>query len=267
MFQPLYIAATGMNAFEEQMIDITNNLSNARTVGFKRGRTEMESLFYLEKAFQRRLEEEMMRTEYPRPFPKIEFGTGVRVAATPKDFSQGTIEITNNPLDLAIKGEGFFQLRAQDGSIVYSRAGNFHIDNEGNMVDPNGHLLEPEVRLPEGTTNVIIRRDGTILVSVNNELEQTEIGQVTLARFTNPAGLKSIGLNIFEATTASGEPMIGIASEEGFGEISQFSLELSNVDVIAEMMRMVMVQRVFDTVSKAVQAYDGMLESIQRMKA
>lgn len=267
MFQPLYIAATGMNAFEEQMIDITNNLSNARTVGFKRGRTEMESLFYLEKAFQGRLEDEMMRTESSRPFPRIEFGTGVRVAATPKDFSQGTIEITNNPLDLAIKGEGFFQLRAQDGSVVYSRAGNFHIDNEGNMVDPNGHLLEPAIRFPEGTTNVIIRRDGTILAAVNNELEQIEIGQVTLARFTNPAGLKSIGLNIFKATTASGEPMIGIASEEGFGEISQFSLELSNVDVIAEMMRMVMVQRVFDTVSKAVQAYDGMLESIQRMKA
>ncbi|MCX5726786.1 MAG: flagellar basal-body rod protein FlgG [Candidatus Saganbacteria bacterium] len=267
MFQPLYIAATGMNAFEEQMVDITNNLSNARTVGFKRGTTEMESLFYLERAFQKRLEEEMMQGEAARPFPPVEFGTGVRVAATPKDFSQGTIEITSNPLDLAIKGEGFFQLHAQDGSIVYSRAGNFHVDNEGNVVDPNGNRLEPVIKIPEGATGVIIRRDGTMLVQINNSIEQTEIGQIALARFTNPAGLKSIGLNLFEATTASGEPSIGVAGEEGIGDISQFSLEGSNVDVISEMMRMVMAQRVFDSVSKAVQAYDGMMDAVIRMKA
>ncbi len=265
MFQPLYVAATGMNAFEEQMIDITNNLSNARTVAFKRGRTEMEPLFYLEKTFRTRLSEEIERGEI-RPFSPPEFGTGVRVVATPKDFSQGSIEITNNPLDLAIKGEGFFQFRMPDGSSAYGRAGNFHIDNEGNIVDPNGHILEPSLTLPEGTTSIAIRQDGTVLVSVNNQLEQQEIGQITIARFINPAGLKSLGQNLFSETPASGEPAIGVPSQEGFGTINQYSLESSNVDVISEMMRMVLVQRVFDTVSKAVQAYDGMLTSLERMK-
>ena len=265
MFQPLYIAATGLNAFEDQMIDITNNLANARTVAFKRGRTEMESLFYLEKTFQRRLAEEMERAEL-KPYAPIEFGTGVRIAATPKDFSQGTIEVTNNPLDLAIQGEGFFQFRLPDGTIAYGRAGNLHVDNEGNLVDPNGRMIEPGIVIPERTTNITIRQDGTVLVNIDNELEQIEIGQITLVRFTNQGGLRAIGQNLFTATPSSGEPIIGIANEEGFGYIQQYALETSNVDVISEMMRMVMVQRVFDTVSKAVQAYDGMLATLERIK-
>jgi len=265
MFQPLYVAATGLNAFEEQMIDITNNLSNARTVGFKRGRTEMESLFYLQRTFKERLTEEMERLGM-KPYASPQFGTGVRVAATPKDFSQGPIEITNNPLDFAIQGEGFFQLRMPDGSVAYGRAGNFHLDNEGNLVDPNGHILEPGIFFPENTTSIVIRQDGTVFVSLEGEIEQTELGQINLVRFPNAQGIESIGQNLFRATSASGEPIIGIAGEEGFGTINQYALEYSNVDVISEMMRMVMVQRVFDTVSKAVQAYDGMLTSLERMK-
>ena len=264
MFQPLYVAATGLSAMQDEILNITNNLANAQTVAFKKGRTEMESLFYIEKSFKDMLYEAMSGAETPPV--SVEYGTGVRVASTPRDFTQGTIEITNNPLDIAIKGEGFIQFKMADGGIVYGRAGNLHMDNEGNLVDPNGHLLEPEIILPEGTTSVVIRQDGIVMVAVDNELDYSEVGQINLARFTNPAGLKSIGQNLFQATEASGEPMIGIPGEEGFGGINQFALEQSNVDVISEMMRMVMVQRVFDTVSKAVQSYEGMLTSLERMK-
>ncbi len=265
MFQPLYVAATGLNAFEDEMIDITNNLSNAKTVGFKKGRTEMESLSYLEKTFRRYLEEAMSEKQVPSLAP-IEFGTGVRIVATPKDFTQGTIEVTNNPLDLAIQGEGFFQVRMPDGSLAYSRAGNFHVDNEGQIVDPNGHLLDPSITLPQGVSSVTIKADGRILAMVSGSNEEQEIGQIVLAKFTNPAGLKSLGQNLYQETVSSGAPLVGVAGEEGFGTIAQYSLESSNVDVISEMMKMIMVQRVFDTVSKAVQSYEAMLTALERMK-
>jgi flagellar basal-body rod protein FlgG len=266
MFEPLYVAATGMNVFEDEMVDITNNLANARTVGFKKGRVEKESLFTIEKTFQTQLREQMLSQGITPPFGPVEYGTGVRVAATPKDFSQGTIEITNNPLDLAIQGEGFFQYTMPDQTIVYGRAGNLHVDNEGNLVDPNGHKLEPGIIIPEGATRIIIKRDGAVLASMGNSAETQEVGQINLVRFYNPAGLKSIGQNLFQETDSSGPPTIGVANEEGLGSINQYSLESSNVDVISEMMRMVMLQRVFDTVSKAVQSYDGMLTAVDKMK-
>jgi len=264
MFQPLYVAATGLSALQDEILDITNNLSNAKTVAFKKGRTQMESLPYVEKSFKDVLYQEMSGTETPPV--NVEHGTGVRIASTPKDFTQGTIETSSNALDLAIQGDGFFQFKMPDGTIVYSRAGNFHIDNEGNLVDPNGRLLEPSIIFPEGTTSVTITQDGTVQVAVNNEMAMSDIGQITIARFTNPAGLKSMGQNLYQATDASGQPSIGVATQEGFGMINQYSLEQSNVDVISEMMRMVMVQRVFDTVTKAVQTYDGMLAAVEKLK-
>jgi flagellar basal-body rod protein FlgG len=264
MFQPLYVAATGLSAMQDEILEITNNLANANTVAFKKGRTEMESLFYIEKSFKDMLYEAMSGSEAPPV--TVEYGTGVRVASTPRDFSEGPIDITNNPLDIAIRGEGFFQFKMPDGSLAYGRGGNLHIDNDGNLVDPNGRMLDPEIVMPEGTTAVVIQQDGTIQAVVNNENEYTEIGQINLARFTNPGGLKSLGQNLFQATEASGDAMIGIPGEDGYGTINQFALEKSNVDVISEMMRMVTVQRVFDTVTKAVQSYEGMLQSLDRMK-
>jgi flagellar basal-body rod protein FlgG len=266
MFEPLYVAATGMNVFEDEMVDITNNLANASTVGYKKGRVEKESLFTIERTFQSELRDQMIKQGIVPPFGPTEYGTGVRVAATTKDFSQGTIEVTHNPLDLAIQGNGFFQFSMPDGNFSYGRAGNLHADNEGNLVDPNGHKLEPGIIIPEGTTGITIRQDGTVLASVNNSVTPQEVGQIALVNFFNPAGLKSIGSNLFVETESSGAPTIGLANQEGFGSINQYALESSNVDVISEMMRMVMVQRIFDTVSKAVQSYDGMLTSVDRMK-
>ncbi len=264
MFQPLYVAATALSAEQDEILEITNNLANAQTVAFKKGRTEMESLFYVEKSFKDMLYEAM--SGYETPPVSVEYGTGVRVASTPKDFTQGSIDTTNNPLDIAINGEGFLQFQLADGQLAYGRAGNLHLDNEGNLVDANGHKLDPAITLPTGTTSVVVRQDGTVYAATNNSTEYSEVGQISLVRFTNPAGLKSLGQNIYSATEASGEAIIGVAGENGYGTVNQYSVEKSNVDVISEMMRMVMVQRVFDTVTKAVQSYEGMLASLDKMK-
>ncbi|MFA4858415.1 MAG: flagellar basal-body rod protein FlgG [Candidatus Margulisiibacteriota bacterium] len=266
MFQPLYVAATGLDSFEQEMSSITDNLANASTVGFKASRTEYESLDYIERTFQDQLTQAMAQQEISGQNMPIQVGTGVRVIGTPKNFTQGTIEITSNPLDLAVQGEGFFRVKLPDDTTAYTRAGNFHMDNEGNIADPNGHLLAPELVIPEGATAIIIKKDGTVWVNVNNENTATEIGQITIARFTNPAGLEALGQNLFQSTAASGDAIVGNPTEEGFGAVAQYSLEASNVDVISEMMRMVIVQRVFDTVTKAVQSYEAMLTSLQNMK-
>jgi len=264
MFQPLYVAATGLSALQDQILAITNNLANAKTVAFKKERTESESLFFVQKSFQDKLYEAMSGNDTPPV--SVEYGTGVRIASTPSDFTQGSFETTSNPLDLAIKGEGFFQFKMPDGTLAYGRAGNLHLDDAGNLVDPNGHLLEPPIVVPQGTTSIVIRTDGTVLVAVNNQQDYSEIGQINLVRFTNQAGLKNLGQNLYQAATASGEPMVGVPGQENFGLINQYTLEQSNVDVISEMMNMVMVQRVFDTVTKAVQSYDSMLDSLRNMK-
>lgn len=267
MFQPLYVAATGLNAFEEEMSNITNNLANSKTVAFKKGRVEKESMFYVNKNFSSYLDDAVdKRADLDNPRNSIESGLGVRVVGTPKDFSQGTIEITNNPLDVAIQGEGFFQMKLPDGTVAYSRAGNFHSDNGGNMVDPNGRLLDPPIVFPDGTTKVLIKFDGAVLVSIDDSLELREIGQINLAKFSNPSGLKSLGQNVYAQTPASGDPIIGVPGQTGFGTIQQSSLEQANVDVISEMMKMVMIQRVFDTVTKAIQSYDQMVSSAIQMK-
>jgi flagellar basal-body rod protein FlgG len=263
MFQPLYVAATGLSALQDEILDITNNMANAKTVGFKKGRSEMESLFYVDKSFKDMLYNAMSGTETPPV--NVEFGTGVRVASTPKDFTQGALETTSNPLDLAIQGDGFFQVKMADGSLAYCRAGNFHIDNDGNLVDPNGRLLEPSIIFPQGTIAVTIQQDGTIYAAGSDNVA-SEIGQLSLARFTNSAGLKSVGQNLYQATDASGEATIGVPTQDGYGSITQYALEQSNVDVISEMMRMTVVQRVFDTVTKAVQSYEGILSSLDKMK-
>lgn len=265
MFQPLYVAATGLSALQDDILNITNNVANSQTVAFKSGRTQMESLYYVEKSFKDTLYQAMAGQDTPPV--NVEYGTGVRISSTPKNFQQGAIETTTNASDLAIQGDGFFQFKLADGSIAYGRAGNLHVDNSNNLADPNGNIIEPGLVLPDNTTSLVVQADGTVFAAVNNETSYTEVGQINLARFTNPAGLKSMGQNLFQATEASGSAMIGIGGEEGFGAINQYALEKSNVDVISEMMNMVMVQRVFDTVTKAVQSYEGMLASLEKMKA
>ncbi|MFC1517677.1 flagellar basal-body rod protein FlgG [Candidatus Margulisiibacteriota bacterium] len=255
MFKQFRVAATGMSAMEKDLITITDNVSNVKTTGFKKARVEFENLF------PEILNEAISDSERDRVSPRLEFGSGVRVVGTPRDFSSGTIEVTNNPLDVAIQGEGFLQFRLTDGTTAYSRAGNLHQDRDGRLTDINGNFLEPEITLPRNTTGVIIATDGTVYVQENNEIQQRQIGQITLVRFVNPPGLTTIGGNLYKETEASGEPTEGLPANEGYGSIAQFSLESSNVDVVQEMMRMIMTQRAFDVISKAIQSGEGMLNS------
>lgn len=255
MFKQFRVGATGMSAMEKDLITITDNVANVKTTGFKKARVEFENLF------PEILNEAITDSEAGKNTARLEFGSGVNVVGTPRDFSSGTVEVTNNALDIAIQGEGFLQFRMADGTLGYSRAGNLHKDSEGRITDVNGNLLEPEVTLPSNTTGVVITTDGTVLVQENNQTTQNQVGQITLSRFVNPAGLKSIGGNLYQPTPASGEAIEGVPSENGFGKTAQFSLESSNVDVIQEMMRMIMTQRAFDVISKAIQSGEGMLNS------
>lgn len=254
--QLFYVGATGMDAFQKDLMNITNNVSNAQTIGFKKSRVELENLFpYI-------LEEAIVKVDKDHQEKEaIEIGSGVRVSSVNKDFTMGSIEMTGKPMDLAIEGEGFFQFRLVDGSIAYGRAGNLHKDSEGNIVDPNGHLFEPALKIPSYATSISIDSEGKVYVKEKDDSQSVEIGQILLARFTNPSGLKSIGQNLYVATSASGEPVLNLPGKESTGSIAQGALEYSNVDIISEMMRMVITQRSFEIVSKLVQSGEAMLRN------
>ncbi|MDR1114507.1 MAG: flagellar basal-body rod protein FlgG [Candidatus Margulisbacteria bacterium] len=255
MFRQFYIAATGMSAMEKDLITITNNVSNVKTTGFKKARVELETLF------PEILEDAVRDTETSYEKGLVELGSGVRVVGTPKDFSSGTVEVTNNSLDIAIEGEGLLKFRMPDGSIAYSRAGNLHKDSDGRIVNISGYPMEPEIRVPDTATTVLITTSGAIYVQENNQVEQTQVGQIEMVKFVNPSSLKSIGGNLYVATAASGSEIDGLPEGEGFGQIAQFSLESSNVDIVSEMMQMVITQRSFDIISKAIQSGEAMLNS------
>jgi len=255
MFRQFYVAATGMEALEKDLITITDNVSNVKTTGFKKSRVEFETLF------PQILSSAVTDTDTDVEAEGIEFGSGVRIVGTPKDFSNGTIEVTNNPLDVAVQGPGMLKFRMPDGSVAFSRAGNLHKDSRGRLTSADGHLLEPQITIPETATDVLITTDGIIYIQENNQPVQTAIGQVELVKFVNPSALSSIGSNMYIETPSSGQPADGIPGEEGFGQIAQFSLESSNVDIIQEMMRMVLTQRSFDVISKAIQSGEQMLNS------
>ncbi|OGI09091.1 MAG: flagellar basal-body rod protein FlgG [Candidatus Margulisbacteria bacterium GWF2_35_9] len=256
MLRQFYVGATGMAAFEKAMINITNNVSNSKTVGYKSTRTEMENIFpqVLDRAIVR-------REENSNEPAGIELGSGVRIVSTPKDFRQGAIAVTNNEFDVAINGEGFLVFQTPNEELAYSRAGNLNRDSEGNLVDPNGNMLQPQIIIPDNTDTVRISSDGTVFVTLNQETIEREVGQIRLAKFVNPSGLESIGGNLFKETVASGEAALGIAGEENFGSISQYAIESSNVDIIGEMMEMVITQRAFDIITKAIQSGETMLKS------
>lgn len=256
MFRQFAVASTGMTVLEKELVTITDNMSNVKTPAFKSSRVETENLF------PEILEEALVDPETKRTEPAgIELGSGVGIAATTRSFTQGTVEVTNNPLDIAIQGDGFFRMLLADGSYAYSRAGNLHKDKDGRIVDPNGNLLDPEIVFPEDTTNILINTDGTVYIQQNNELTQSEVGQIALVRFPNPAGLQSMGNNLYVETEASGEPVEGIGGEEGYGQIAQYSLESSNVDIIEEMLKLILTQRAFDVISKAIQTGEAILNS------
>ncbi|MGA0241657.1 MAG: flagellar hook-basal body protein [Candidatus Marinamargulisbacteria bacterium] len=262
MFQQFNISRSGFGTYQKMMFNITNNISNAQTPGYKQTRVELASLFpvILQEA-QSKYAEDEDQTPYVKKKRGIELGTGVRVEAISTDFSEGNLQVTNNELDMAIRGEGFFQLRKPDGDLVYTRAGNFARDVDGNIISQSGHMVDPPIRIPDNTTQVTVDPEGRVFANVNNEATPREIGQMLIARFTNPDGLKNVGNNFYVETMDSGEPIVEVPGRNATGQVVQFSIENSNVDIIKEMMEMIMTQKGLELLAKAMNAGEAMLKA------
>jgi flagellar basal-body rod protein FlgG len=186
--------------------------------------------------------------------------------ATLRDFKQGDLQLTNNPLDVAINGDGFFQVRKPDGTIAYTRDGSFKISRDGRLVNSAGYILEPEIIIPETAVAISISRDGIVEILNSGETEPVEIGRIELVKFVNPAGLRSIGNNLYVETQASGQPIFGTPGSEGFGELMQGYLEASNVDIVEEMVNMIIAQRAYEINSKTIKTVEEMLQMANNLK-
>ena len=261
MFRSLHIAATGMAAQETQLEGVANNIANANTTGFKRQRIEFQDLLY-----QTVRGAGTRTTESTRSPTGIQLGSGVRVVGTSREFSQGNIMVTNNPLDVAIEGSGFFVVQQPDGTTAYTRAGALQKDSEGQLVTPEGYLIDPPIIIPQDAVSVTIGSDGTVSALIDAETAPTEIGQLTTASFVNPAGLNALGKNLFMETSASGEAQVGEPGSDGRGALLQGALERANVDVVEEMIGMISAQRAYEVNTKVVTTADEMLRSATQMK-
>jgi flagellar basal-body rod protein FlgG len=252
----LQVARTGLDAQDHRMRVIANNLANVNTTGFKRDRAEFETL-----AYQLMTAAGANSSGDNRYAVGYNLGTGVRVAGTARETTQGTISQTGNPLDLAIQGDGYFQIARPDGTIAYTRAGNFQRSPEGKIVTSDGQPLQPEIQIPDNAESVTIGTDGTVTASLAGQTEPSQIGKIDIARFINPAGLQAIGDNLYAETAASGTAQVGGAGEEGRGTIAQGSLEGSNVNVVQELVDMIETQRAYEVNSKMISSTDEMLRN------
>jgi flagellar basal-body rod protein FlgG len=261
MLRSLYTAATGMEAQQLKMDVIAHNLANTSTTGYKRNRAEFEDL----------LSETIRSPGLPTaqggtPASPLQVGLGVRTVATTKSFSQGDMLITNNPLDLALEGNGFFRVQRGNGEMAYTRAGNFRVDATGRLVTQDGDLVQPGFTIPQDTTLVTVHQDGTVLAKVPGRDEPTELGTLDLTLFANPEGLESAGNNLLVATAGSGEPVTVKPGEQGAGIVAQGFLEGANVKAVEEMIDMISTQRAYEMNSKVIQTADQMLQRLTSLR-
>lgn len=261
MLRSLWTAATGMQAQTLNIDVISNNLANVNTTGFKRSRADFQDLLYETLRVAGSASSE--GTQVPTG---IQLGHGTRAAAVQKIFIQGNYQHTENELDIAIEGDGFFQILQPNGEVAYSKAGSFKMDSEGRIVTSDGFLMEPEISVPSDTMSISIGTDGTVSIIQGGSDEAVEIGTIELARFINPAGLNSIGRNLYLTTDASGDVITGTAGSDGFGTIAQGYLEMSNVSVVDEMVNMITAQRAYEINSKSIQTADDMLQTANNLK-
>lgn len=250
----LWVAKTGLDAQQTRMTVIANNLANANTTGFKRDRASFEDLLY--QNYRQGGAQTSANTAAPTG---LLLGTGTRVVATEKLHSQGNMIQTQNAFDLAISGEGFFQILRPDGTIAYSRDGGFKLSADGVLVTSSGYRLQPELAIPQNSQTITVGADGTVSVQLFGANQAQAIGQIQLARFINPTGLQAIGENLYTETTSSGPPQVGIPTQQGVGQLIQGALESSNVNVVEEMVNMIETQRAYEVNSKAIESVDGML--------
>jgi len=253
----LWISKTGLDAQQTRMAVVSNNLANVNTSGFKRGRAVFEDLVY--QNIRQAGGQQTQETEMPSG---LYLGTGSRVVATEKLFTQGGLQQTGNAFDLAIKGRGFFQIQMPDGSLAYTRDGSFQINSEGQMVTASGYPVQPGINIPADAQSVTIGGDGTISVSLPGQAAPVQVGIVQTADFINPAGLEPRGENLFAETGASGPALAGNPGLNGLGQLAQGMLEGSNVNVVEELVNMIETQRAYEMNSKAISTSDEMLRYV-----
>ncbi len=254
MLRALYTAASGMEAQQLNIDNIAHNLANINTTGFKQRRTQFQDLLYQNVRVPGT--SATASTEVP---VGLQIGLGTRPVATEMIFTQGDIISTSNPLDMVIEGQGFFQVRLTNGQIAYSRSGNFHLNRDGALVTTEGDLLDPQITIPQDQVGITIGADGTVTVVQAGQTQPQQVGRIEIALFQNPAGLQSIGKNLFLPTQASGDPITGTPGENGLGTILSGFLEQSNVSVVEEMVGMIMSQRAYEANSKVIRTADEMI--------
>jgi len=260
MIRALWTAASGMQAQQLNIDVIANNLANVNTTGFKKSRADFQDVMY------QSVKTTGAPTTNSTQAAGIEIGLGTTPAAVSKVFTSGNFAQTGNELDMAIEGEGFFQIQMPDGTTSYSRAGSFKRDGQGRVVTTDGYPMMPEMVVPSNAIKISVGSDGTVSVVQSGQTTPTTIGTIQLATFQNPAGLSSMGRNLYQTTDASGDATTGTAGQNGIGTISQGFLEMSNVNVMEEMVNMIVGQRAYEINSKAVQAADEMLQQANNLK-
>ena len=253
----LWTAKTGLDAQQTRMQVISNNLANTNTTGFKRDRAVFQDLLY--QTVRQPGAQSSQNTQLPSG---LSTGTGVRVVSTEKLHSQGNLSQTDDPLDLAIQGRGFFEVLTPDGNVAYTRDGSFQIDNTGQMVTATGYPLQPGITIPQNASSVTIGQDGTVSVVEPGNAAPSVIGVISLSDFINPSGLQAKGGNLFQETASSGSPLQGTAGIGGLGSLIQGSVETSNVNIVEELVSMIETQRAYEISSKAISTTDGMLQYI-----
>ncbi len=260
MIRSLWIAKTGMEAQQTQLDTISHNLANVGTNGFKRGHVVFEDLIYqnLRQAGAASSEQTTLPTG-------LQVGLGVRSVATSRNFSQGNLQQTSNNLDLAIKGNGFFQVQLPDGTTGYTRDGALQVDGAGQLVTNNGYTVQPGITIPSNAQSVTIAPDGTVNVALPGQTAPQAVGTLSLASFVNPAGLEPKGQNLWGETSASGSPNAGAPGSNGLGSLQQGYVETSNVNVVEELVAMIATQRAYELNSKAIQTSDQMLQKLGQL--
>ncbi len=260
MMRALSIASTGMAAQQLSVAVVANNLANVSTVGFKKGRWDFQDLIY------QTLKSPGTTTGTGQVPVGIQIGTGVDPVSVYRGFAQGEFQQTDAPLDMAIEGEGFFQVTLPDGTVAYTRTGSFKMSSDGSIVSGEGYPVQPNISVPADTLSLTISPQGEINALTPGSSAPTLLGTIELARFTNPAGLHSLGKNLYQTTAASGDATTGTAGLDGFGTILQGALEGSNVNIAEEMVNMIVAQRAYELNSKAIQTSDDMLSIANNLK-
>jgi flagellar basal-body rod protein FlgG len=260
MIRSLWIAKTGLDAQQTQLDVISNNLANVGTAGFKRSRAVFEDLLY--QTLRQPGAQSSQQTQLPTG---LQLGTGVRPVASERVFTQGNLQKTDNVLDIAVNGQGFFQVTLPDGTLAYTRDGSFHTDSQGQLVSSSGYPLSPAITIPSNAQTITVARDGTVTITQPGQAAPTQVGTIQLANFINAAGLEGRGENLYVETAASGTPTANTPGTNGLGVLNQGYVETSNVNVVEELVNMIQTQRAYEINSKAVQTSDQMLQKLTQI--